>query len=145
MQGVAWPPAPFYCKYTFFVKISQHFSWNKHNSNFYFYFYMVELQEADKPIFAIIDTCKSMSRKHLGLTTQFASQGMDWPRRRFVHLPSESGEWELNRDRLCSNRSPWPVYYGDDNKFVINNLFQILYQRQGYQKADDFFHIREVS
>ena len=40
-------------------------------------FYMVELQEAEKPIFAIIDfNVPSMSRQHLGLTTQFPSQGM---------------------------------------------------------------------
>ena len=37
--------------------------------------YMVELHEAEKPIFAIIDTM-SMSRQHLGLTTQFPSQGL---------------------------------------------------------------------
>ena len=41
----------------------------------YFYFYMVELQEAEKPIFAIIDTML-VSRQHLELTTQFPSQGM---------------------------------------------------------------------
>ena len=34
--------------------------------------------------------CKSMSRQHLGVTTQFLSQGMGWFRRRFIHLPSES-------------------------------------------------------
>ena len=31
-----------------------------------------------------------MSRQHLGLTTQFPSQGMGWPGQRFIHLPSES-------------------------------------------------------
>ena len=48
--------------------------------NVYVYVYMVELYEAEKPIFAIIDIIdidlKSMSRQHLGLTTQFPSQGM---------------------------------------------------------------------
>ena len=56
--------------------------------------------------------CKSMSRQHLGLATKFLSQGMGWPRRRFIHLPSESPcERESNRDRLYSNRSPWPLYH----------------------------------
>ena len=30
-----------------------------------------------------------MSRQHLELTTQFSSQGMGWPGRRFIHLASE--------------------------------------------------------
>ena len=58
--------------------------------------------------------CKSMSRQHLGVTTQFPSQGMGWFGRRFIHLPSES--WMRivsgNRNHLCSNRSPWPLHHG---------------------------------
>ena len=43
------------------------------------YFYMVELQETENPIFAIIDTMyRLMSRQHLGLTTQFPSKGLTW-------------------------------------------------------------------
>ena len=60
-----------------------------------FYFYLFELQEAEKPILVIN-----------GLTTQ----GMGWSARRFIQLPSESLwiEWGLNCDHLCN---PWPLYH----------------------------------
>ena len=32
-----------------------------------------------------------MSRKHLGLTTQFPSLGMGWPGRRFIHFEKWKG------------------------------------------------------
>ena len=35
-----------------------------------------------------------MSHQHHGLTTQFSSQGMGWPGRRFIHLPSK-WQWEV--------------------------------------------------
>ena len=47
-----------------------------------------------------------MSHQHLGgLTTQFPSQGIDWPGRRFIHLPSELS-WvgiEPNVDKAIMN------------------------------------------
>ena len=54
-----------------------------------FYFYLFELQEAEKPILVIN-----------GLTTQ----GMGWSAPKFIQLPSESLwiEWGLNCDHLCN-------------------------------------------
>ena len=51
-----------------FEKVNGHTAYSK-TSNWS----LVWLKMAEKPIFAIIDT---MSLQHLGLTTQFPSQGM---------------------------------------------------------------------
>ena len=65
---------------------------------------MVELQEAEKLIIAIIDTMyKLMSRQHFRLKIQFPSQDLGWPGRRSIHLPSES--WWVGIVEILSNRN----------------------------------------
>ena len=47
---------------------------------------MVELQEAIQTHSCNYRLCKSVSRQHLGMTTQFPSQGMGWPRAKVYSL-----------------------------------------------------------
>ena len=62
------------------------------------------------PFLQLYTLCNSMSSQHLGLTTQFPSQGMGWPRP-FTQVNRR--ERKSNRDRLCSNQSPWPLSVRD--------------------------------
>ena len=69
-----------------------------------FYFYIVELQEAEKPIFAIIDTLK--------VNVSTLDRLPNFPHKAWVDQGEGSFtcqvnrcERESNRDRLCSNQS----------------------------------------
>ena len=63
-----------------------------------------------------------MSRQHLGLTTKFPSQGMSWPRWRFIHLPSESPFCEFLFYLNISLKFYIKIDYNTYPKFCFSNF-----------------------
>ena len=73
--------------------------------------YMVELHEAEKPIFAIIDTVCQCPVSSLDWLPNFPHKAWVDPGEGSFTCQVNRREWESNCDSLCSNRSPWPLYH----------------------------------
>ena len=84
---------------------------------------MVELHEAEKPIFTIIDTVSHCPVSTLDWLPNFPHKAWVDPGEGSFICQVNRREWESNRDRLRSNRSPWPLYHGYTREFKNKPLF----------------------